>query len=148
NNYSRHLAQHFYESTLSEDWAVVPLARRSPRAGSRETARKELGIAKHDFILCSFGMTGPMKLNHRLVQAWLESNLADDPSCRLIFVGEEQGGEYGAQVRQLINAAGCRERIQITGFATAERYRQYLCAADAAVQLRTLSRGETSAAAL
>ena len=41
-----------------------------------------------------------------------------------------------------------RDRIRITGFVAPELYRRYLSLADAAVQLRTLSRGETSGTVL
>jgi len=41
-----------------------------------------------------------------------------------------------------------QSRIRITGWASSESFRDYLAVADLAVQLRTLSRGETSAAVL
>nr|WP_274378616.1 glycosyltransferase [Desulforamulus profundi] len=107
-----------------------------------------MGLAEGDFVVCSFGMLGPTKLNHRLLAAWLATPMAKDKTCRLVFVGENHGGEYGASLLEAIHRSGCGERIKITGFAPAVQYRQYLAAADVAVQLRALSRGETSAAVL
>lgn len=147
SNYSEKLSRQFYGSCLSKNWTVIPLLRRAPPLGSRRSAREELGFGETEFILCSFGMIGRTKLNHRLVEAWVASDLADDPSCRLVFVGDSSG-EYGEELQRAIDASTAAERIHITGFASPEFYRQHLSAADAAVQLRTHSRGETSAAVL
>lgn len=77
-----------------------------------------------------------------------KSPLAEEPAVHLVFVGENEGGAYGQQLLDSIRASGLEHRVRITGRADAETFRQYLAAADLAVQLRTLSRGETSAAAL
>lgn len=145
SNYSRRLARTFYGETASDSWAVIPFPRRLPQLTTREVARKALGFADGDFVLCSFGDAGP-KLNHSLLHAWLKSSLADDPNCHLVLLGEEYHGDYGADIRRIIGAAPARKRIRISGFAAPELYRQYLRAADAAVQLCALPRGETSAA--
>jgi glycosyltransferase involved in cell wall biosynthesis len=143
SDHSRRLAQRCYRDDLSNDWTVIPQLRRLPQTGTREAARKVLGFGDHDFVLCSFGFMAPTKLNHRLLQAWLMSNLPCDPNCHLVFVGKGDGA-YGADIRRIIDATPAKERIRITGFASPELYGQYLWAADAAVQLRTLSRGETA----
>jgi len=117
----------------------------SPR---RQEARAELGIGEQDFCMCSFGFLDFSKLNHRLLDAWLASSLAQDANCRLIFVGENQGADYGQEITRRIQESGCAARIQITGYLTPGQYAAYQAAADAAVQLRTRSRGETSRAAL
>jgi len=148
SNYSRQLARQYYDCGFSADWAVVPLCRRSPGPSIHADARKALGFGESDFVVCSFGVIGPIKLNHRLLQAWLESSLGGDQDSHLVFVGEEHGGDYGTEMRRSIDNSSARERIHITGFAAPEIYRQYLLAADVAVQLRALSRGETSAAVL
>jgi glycosyltransferase involved in cell wall biosynthesis len=146
SNYSRRLAKHFYGETAPDSWVVIPFPRRLPQLAGRDVARKALGFADHDFVLCSFGYAEQIELNHSLLNAWLQSSLADDPNCHLVFVSEEHHGDYGADIRRLIDAAPARKRIRITGFAVPELYRQYLRAADAAVQLCSLSCGETSAA--
>jgi glycosyltransferase involved in cell wall biosynthesis len=139
SNYSRRLARHFYGEMAFDSWAVIPFPRRLPQLAAREVARKTLGFADGDFVLCSFVHAGPIERNHNLLRAWLKSSLADDPNCHLVLVGEEHHGDY--DTRQTI-AAAPRKRIRIGASAL---YREYLRSADAAVQLCTLPRGETSA---
>jgi glycosyltransferase involved in cell wall biosynthesis len=148
SDFSRRLAARWYGAKIARDWHIIPLLRVPAQALSRDTARKVLGLGETDFVVCSFGLLGPTKLNHRLLAAWLATPLAEDKNCRLVFVGENHGGEYGAGLLEAIRNSGCAERIRITGFTPAEQYRLYLAAVDAAVQLRALSRGETSAAVL
>lgn len=146
SDYSRKLAQTCYHSHRTVDWEMIPLVRTAAEGYDRQSARKSLGIAADAFVACSFGLLDATKLNHRLVKAWLDSALVSDPRSLLIFVGENHGGEYGAALRKTISDSGLEEKIRITGFATGTVYRKYLAAADVAVQLRTSSRGETSAA--
>jgi glycosyltransferase involved in cell wall biosynthesis len=93
-------------------------------------------------------MLGPTKLNHRLLDAFLASPLAQQASCQLVFVGENEAGQYGAALQQQIASANCAASIRITGFVSADDYQHYLAASDTAVQLRTQTRGETSASVL
>lgn len=148
SEYSRSLARHWYGADASAGWAVVPLLRVPQVAVEKQAARKALGIGASEFVISSFGFISNAKLNHRLLKAWLDSELSRDANCRLVFVGENDGGEYGASLLKMIRKSGHEKRIQITGFASPEKYRDYLAASDLAVQLRTLSRGETSAAVL
>lgn len=148
SEHSRHLARRFYGDRFPDDWTIIPHMRRVPQTGSRKAARKALGFGEDDFILCSFGLMAPTKLNHRLLRAWLGSRLARDSNCHLVFVGEPHGGKYGAELRRVIDESPAGKRIHITGWASPELFQQYLYAADAAVQLRTLSRGESSGTVL
>jgi len=143
-----HLAKQWYGNKLAFDWTVIPLLRVSSYERNRTQARQKLGLKANDFVVCSFGLLGSTKLNHCLLDAWLNSILVNDACCFLTFVGENDGGEYGAQIRNIIHAQGLGERIRITGRTDMQTYRDYLAAADIAVQLRTQSRGETSAAVL
>ena len=144
SEFARGLAEHWYGPRAADRWTLVPHLRQLADGLSRKAAREALGLRDEQFLLCSFGMVGPTKQNHRMLAAWLESPLAQDPDCRLVFVGENHGGDYGEELRRSIAANSCGERIAITGYAPPELYRRYLAAADAAVQLRTRSRGETS----
>ncbi|MDF2811322.1 MAG: Group 1 glycosyl transferase [Microvirga sp.] len=147
SGYSRQLATDHYGDRFASDWAVVPFPRHVPEIVERDLARKALGFGEHDFLICAFGILGETKLNQRLLQAWLDTPLAQESSCHLVFVGQDgQNNEYCEQLRKAISASSAKKRIRITGFASASLYKQYLQAADVAVQLRTLSRGETSAA--
>jgi len=148
SEYSCRLANEWYGKDFSADWKVIPLLRTPSKNFDRTNSRKTLGLKTNDFVICSFGFLDPTKLNHRLLETWLRSNMAKDSNCILIFVGENHGGEYGAQLIKTIHASGLEERIRITGWVDMSTFRNYLAASDMAVQLRIRSRGETSAAVL
>lgn len=123
--------------------APQPIADR--RAG-RAAARLRLGLPKDAFVVCSFGVVAESKLSHRLLDAWFGSSLAADPHARLVFVGENDPGAYGAALRARIDAHDAAERVRFTGYASEQAYADHLLAADLAVQLRTSTRGESSGA--
>lgn len=148
SEFARTLANQWYGSHVANKFKVIPLLRSSDDAYDKKLARKQLGIKDHEFVVCSFGFLDPNKLNHRLLDAWLGSALAADESCHLFFVGENHGGAYGSSLISKISSSHRDDRIRITGFTSQELFKQYLAAADLAVQLRTNSRGETSAAVL
>ncbi|VVO62813.1 glycosyltransferase [Pseudomonas fluorescens] len=147
---SRKLAQQWYGPKAGSDWVNIPLLRIPAESVADERAgiRRNLGLEPEDFVVCSFGLLGPSKLNDRLLDAWLNSPMADDASCVLVFVGQNDPGRYGDELQQRINQSGVRSKVVITGWASSEMFRDYLSAADVGVQLRTQSRGETSAAVL
>jgi Glycosyltransferase len=148
SRHAMHLADDWYGAGYAQDWELIPLLRTPPDGESRRAARRRLGLTDDDFLVCSFGMLGPTKLNDRLLDAWFESPLAADGQCLLVFVGESNAGDYCESLARTIHAGRGTGRVEITGFAPRALYKDYLAAADVAVQLRTLSRGETSAAVL
>jgi glycosyltransferase involved in cell wall biosynthesis len=139
------LARHWYGSEVTRDWQVVPLLRKLPDGIDRTGARRSLGIGADDFLLCSFGMLEPTKCNDAIVEAWIDSDAGRDPRCHLVFVGAVGMNDFGNALRARI---ADHPRIRITGYASEVMYREYLAAADVAIQLRAGSRGETSAAVL
>lgn len=145
---SLRLARQWYGNGTIEDWAVVPHLRVPASAIDRAGARRRLDLDDDAFVVCSFGLLGPNKLNHRLLDAWLASDLAKDAKCVLVFVGENHRSDYGGELVARIRRSGLGERIRITGWADTATFRHYLAAADAGVQLRELSRGETSGTVL
>jgi glycosyltransferase involved in cell wall biosynthesis len=145
--YSLRLASSTYGAG-SAHWSVIPLARDSHISMNREDARKALGFEDDDFLVCTFGLLGPTKLNHRLFRAWNQSLLGKNGRCHLVFVGQNHPGDYGQELLSLINMARAQDTIRITGWVDKEDYFRYLSAADLSVQLRSQSRGETSAAVL
>lgn len=148
SEHSRHLAREFYSVDFPQDWAVIPHLRAEAASMDRTLVRSVLGLEQDDFLVCSFGYLGPTKLNHRLIEAWLESDLAKSPQCKLVFVGENHGGDYGARLLSAIKDRRLGGRVVITGWADELLYQRYLAAADMAVQLRTDSRGESSGTVL
>jgi glycosyltransferase involved in cell wall biosynthesis len=147
SEYACNLADQWYGSGASADWKVVPHLRAvSPvNATLRGEARTQLGIPKDALLICSFGYLTSAKLNDRLISAFIQSALlSKNPNVFLVFVGENGGGEFGQKLSNMIMQSNLRDRIRITGWAGEELYTTYLRAADVAVQLRGLSRGESS----
>ena len=147
SEFSRRLARQWYLGA-AKDWAVIPHLRAKVFNIDKTAARIVLGLMQKHFIVCSFGGLGPMKLNHCLLDAWLASPLAEDQQCRLVFVGENDGGDYGRDILRKIAQSPAKDRIIITGWVSGETYRTWLVAADVGVQLRNQSRGETSGTVL
>lgn len=149
---SKQLAAEWYGPALAHDITVIPLLKASATNGARLAARRALGIAPSTLVFCSFGLLGRTKLNHRLLTAWYESSLSSAAeSSILLFVGENEGGAYGASIVQTMEADARQQQrasVRITGWVDAADFQRYLAAADVAVQLRSQSRGETSAAVL
>ncbi|KUO95218.1 glycosyltransferase [Ferroacidibacillus organovorans] len=148
SDFSRRLAQKWYYQLDLDNWVVIPHLRAPKHGVERTKARRKLSLNEDDFVISSFGLLDPTKLNHRLLQSWLNSRLADDEKCILIFVGENHGGGYGEELIKNIRESGLNTRIHITGWVDTKTFQNYLAASDIAVQLRTLSRGETSGTVL
>lgn len=147
SDYAAQLALQWYGSC--ESFSVIPLLREAAKPLSREEARAQLGFAAEDFLVCSFGFLAEAKLNHRILEAWAASQvLKHDQRCQLIFVGEQQDAHYASQLKRQLRRFRLDDQVTITGWIDSEVYRQYLAAADVAVQLRASSRGEMSAAVL
>ena len=148
SHYSTQLAHQWYGSNATRDWNIIPQLKPLVEASNSTQERKLLKYKDQDFLVCSFGMLSNTKLNHRLLEAWLSSSLAKKTNCYLIFVGENDAGQYGKDLQRKINESAIQNRICITGFVNSEIYCRHLTIADIAVQLRSLSRGETSRAIL
>ncbi|WP_420473102.1 glycosyltransferase [Noviherbaspirillum sp. ST9] len=150
SQYSKVLARQWYKADTADQWRTIPLLRAFPVQIDRSAARKRLGIWEEEFVVCAFGILGPTKLNDRLLHAWLVSPLAEGKRCHLVFVGQCDSSPYGRELQATLARAKAKhgDRVRITGFVSQEDYRNYLAAADIAVQLRSMSRGETSASIL
>jgi glycosyltransferase involved in cell wall biosynthesis len=137
------LARDHYGHNYAQRLARVPFAHPAVSGVSRTDARSRLGVPADAFVVCSFGFMAPTKLNRELIEAWRASTLASHPDARLVFVGQKPSAEYMDEIQAALDAS---DNISITGFAPAADYADWLAAADVGVQLRTQSRGETSAA--
>ncbi|MBU9256702.1 glycosyltransferase [Burkholderia multivorans] len=144
---SKRLAKQWYGGDV-DDWVEIPHLRVSDVDLDKASARAALGIGESDYVVCAFGLLVPMKLNLRLLKAWAASTLAADATCHLVFVGENHPGQYGQDVSRMIRDLGPNANVRITGWTDSSVFRRYLAAADVGVQLRTLSRGETSGTVL
>jgi glycosyltransferase involved in cell wall biosynthesis len=152
SEFSKTLARQWYGEGAADGWRTIPLLKGRPEGSNppdtRAAARARLQLAPDDYLVCAFGMLGRTKLNEELLDAFLASPLADDPRCKLVFVGDNDPGLYGAGLVRKIAASSASARIRITGYADLATYGDYLAAADCAVQLRASTRGESSGAAL
>lgn len=148
SEFSRRLASRWYGGETGRDWHVLPHLRVPVEQVDRESARLALKLEEDRFLVCAFGVLGPIKQNERLLEAWLASPLARDERAMLVFVGENDSSDYGRGMSRKIRECGMGHRVQITGWADAATFRHYLAAADIGVQLRALSRGESSGTVL
>lgn len=144
------LAKAYYGKMLAKEWQVIPLVRQMSAVGSvdRFRIRKSQGLPDDAFVVCTFGFVNASKLPDRLLDAWNKSELAVNPRCFLFFVGENSDSRQGRELAAKIEKSPSAERIQITGWTSPAAYADFLLLADLGVQLRTKSRGETSAAVL
>lgn len=150
SEYSKNLIHQWYPQVNLNDVFHIPLLR-LPYYSSpdlKKLARAKLGLNNEDFVVCSFGIVAQPKLHHRLLAAWLDSTLAQDKNCTLIFVGNYPDSEYQQVLDEVLATKTFNNKFKVTGWVSQETYHDYLNAADVGVQLRTLSRGETSAAVL
>ncbi len=148
SKHSLQLAENFYSKKLSKNWFCIPLVRVPAKPFARKKARDYLKLKEDTFLVCSFGFITETKLSHRLIEAWLSSDLIKNPNCLLVFVGENAKNDYGDSISSKIIQSGFQDRILITDWLDKDNYQHYLMAADFSVQLRTLSRGETSGTVL
>ena len=118
SQHSRELAEEFYGEGAARDWSVIPLLKTLPVDLNRPQSRVELGISADDFVICSFGILGEGKLNHRLLDAWQASSLANDGRCRLVFVGGAHDPVFDAALRRQIASGPGSDRVTITGYAS------------------------------
>ena len=145
---SKKLADKWYGDKFSKDWEVIPLLRIPSKKESKEETRKKLIIPSNAFVVASFGLLGLTKQNQKLLDAWLSSSLSKDKNSYLIFVGENDNSEYGKIIENTIKKNNYESQVKITGWTDTDLYIDYLNASDIGVQLRTKSRGETSASVL
>ncbi len=148
SDHSLDLVKHWYGPQTSNIFNVIPLLRTAPDKFDKSETKKQLGFKETDLLVCTFGILGESKLNHELLDAWLNSDLADNANAHLVFVGNADNSLYCQELRKTIENSPSRNNIRITGWASDKSYMQYLQATDIGVQLRSRSRGETSAAVL
>lgn len=143
------LANQWFVPNKTTHWAVIPhYAASKPASANRMQSRAFLGLEMDELVICSFGFVAPTKLHHKIIDAWSHSTLAKNTKCKLIFVGENHGGQYGKEIVHMIKQSPNAENILITGWVDKSIFEHYLAATDIGIQLRTDSRGETSGATL
>lgn len=145
SHFAKQLAYKYYPNLIKGHCYEVPLFRLPAEVISKSNARELLNLKSSDFIVTSFGHIGRHKLNHCIIEAFLASAMSKNKSCHIIFVGENSADDYGSTITSMISK---HNNISITGWVDEQTYKNYLAASDIAIQLRSESRGETSAAVL
>ncbi|MCZ4372676.1 glycosyltransferase [Vibrio diazotrophicus] len=149
SQYSIDLAVEWLGKVYSKNWKTIPLLLDPNRVSDdKATSRQKLSIPNDAFITTTYGHLGSTKMNLELLEAWINSECAKSGKGWLIFAGELVVSSYQEKLQAEISKSQFKDRIVITGWLDDDSYRQYLSATDIAVQLRTSSRGETSAAIL
>lgn len=147
SNYARQLAAQWLGKEEAGRWHAIPLLRAPPKH-EEAGVRQRLGLEADDLVFCCFGLIGFTKCNIEVLNGWIASKVARSPKAKLIFVGQNSADKYGAKLEIAIKNSGLSDRIFITGWTDNAIFHDYLAICDIAIQLRTLSRGETSAAIL
>lgn len=145
---SHRLARQFYGEEAATEWSVIPYPIQPNINPDKVLARKQLGIAENDFLVCSFGPLSANQMSQRVLEAWIDAPLAQNSQCYLIFVGENQGGHYSEALLQTRIQSPAKDRIIITGRQESSAYSNWLASADIAVQLQANLRGESHNAVL
>lgn len=144
STYSVELIRTWLGDEIANRARKIPHLRKLPVVNDKLAARRALDLAEDEILICSFGLLGHSKRNHCLLEACIKGRLFLQYKIRLVFVGQNDPGDFGSELLRKIKASNFDDRIKITGFAEKDLYRKYLQAADIAVQLRTSSRGESS----
>lgn len=152
SKHQNELIQQFYTHGWTPNTTLIKQIHETTPQISRskkQALRQELGLDPNAFIFCSFGLMASTKLNLSTIQAFSQMYSTSNTNVFLIFVGQLEGGIlHEQQVLKIINELNLSERIFITGYVNKKQYEKYLACADAAIQLRAGSRGETSRAVL
>ena len=128
--------------------ARVPMVSTPRQLPARADARQALGLDADTILICSVGMVGAGKGSLEILQAWAQLPLALRNRTRLVFAGDNDSHDYGKAFLAAIANLHVGDQVQITGWTDDHLYDTYLAGCDFAIQLRTVNRGETSAAAL
>ena len=148
SKYAKNLSKQWYIKDIQPQWSIIPHLRKVKAKKDTKGARQKLGIDEKSFVICSFGHINKTKLSDKLLYAFIGSSLAKQDNVKLIFAGHRSDPHYCKELEQLAQEQGISDKVLITGWIEMQEFNLYLQACDIAVQLRTLSRGETSGTVL
>lgn len=118
----------------------APAAPLEVQGVSRERARAILGLPERAFVVGHFGYVTRPKHPGAVIGGFARL-AASHPEAVLVQVGADHSG---GGLELLIERHGLRDRVRVTGFVDLVRFSLYLRAADALVNLRYPSAGESS----
>jgi glycosyltransferase involved in cell wall biosynthesis len=118
--------------------AVLPFGIRAPE----EFAGYERSDGNR--VIATFGIVGPTKQPDVVLEAF--ARLAErEPEAELAFVGPVEHSE-ARRLAERAESLGVGERVRLTGELAEDQFHASIARASVAVQLRSASNGETSAA--
>ena len=141
------LAREFYPEGWKSPYRIIPQMIKIKgiiSQAKRSETKKALGLHEDDFVITTFGHVAWTKCGDKILNAFLNSNLAKNKNCYLIFAGELSMDKFGLTLKKAIHESEIKNRITITGYLSNKEYQRYLNITDVAIQLRTKSRGGTS----
>jgi len=144
SNWSCDQAATIFGDSIRDKISKLPHLRAVKAGPTKAEARARLGISPDAFVVCNFGFVAETKLSDVVYEGWARSRAAQSNDAILYFVGDNIGGHWGENLTMAMMQGKPRISSSITGYADDVAYRDYLAAADVAVQLRQRSRGETS----
>jgi glycosyltransferase involved in cell wall biosynthesis len=115
--------------------------------GSKGADRKRLGLPEEWFIVATLGLVRPAKRIPSILRAVAELQRDARRNTRLLIVGDVEQ-DLKRELRQMSKDVGAAASVTFTGRVGMEDLLAYARAADACVQLRHPTLGETSAALL
>lgn len=147
SRYGMAQAETWYGNRIKQHLGQIGFARDVLPAVDRVASRAALGYSPETYLVGTFGFATPAKCLETLINAWATSKFANKKNACLVIAGEFLDERYQSRIHQLLDLRQCTN-VQLLGYLTPEEYALYLSSVDLAVQLRTRSRGETSAALL
>lgn len=151
SEHSKQLARKEYANESLLHWHKLPYhATLLPPASDQEKHRiyNQFRLQSDQNIICSFGYIGPSKLSLKLLESFALSKLGDQ-GWVLVFVGSEGGNSaFRRRLDAAIQSKKLNHCVIITGWTDTEDYACFHKLSSISVQLRTQSRGETSAAVM
>jgi glycosyltransferase involved in cell wall biosynthesis len=148
SEYVKSLAKSWFDTITDSKWSVIPLIQSKKSDKKTLLSKLDLGFCRDDFIVCSFGLLAESKNSKEIIEAWCRSDLSLSKKSHLVFVGEANSLEYLETLKSYIQKARYPQNIHLTSWVDYRVYESYLSICDIALQLRSNSRGESSAALL
>ena len=139
SRFAKKLLMQWYGREISRKCEIVPFPKEIKKS---DAGKKKQEFRDDDILICSFGYLGPGKMNLHLFDAWSHSV---SNRSKLVFVGPDGDRGYAEEFKKKVNESGKGNNVIFTGWVSEEDYKYWLGVATISVQLRTDSRGETSA---
>ncbi len=146
SQHARALVENFYGPAVSAITRVVSTVRQLPVLPGRAEARAQLNLADTATVVATFGGVAETKMPRQILEGFAASNLARRGGAVLAFVGKAEDPCTELLLAKA-PALGVAASMVLTQRVSSQTYYNWLAAADIAIQLRTGSRGETSASA-